>query len=88
MSKVRAVNGYMLRKFTRDNKKCLIIVYLIDGEFFTQSKYYDVSQEKLIKVKERLDDYTTTNKEAEEVCRTIPLMTIINAVEDIIFKPN
>ncbi len=85
MSKVRAVNGFMIRRFVRDNKKGIIIVYKIDNTFFTQSKYYDVDEEKLDKIKEKLKDYTSTNKEAEELCRTIPLMTIINAVEEIIF---
>ena len=85
MSKVRAVNGFMIRRFVRDNKKGIIIVYKIDNTFFTQSKYYDVDEEKLDRIKEKLKDYTSTNKEAEELCRTIPLMTIINAVEEIIF---
>ena len=85
MSKVRAVNGFMIRRFVRDNKKGIIIVYKIDNTLFTQSKYYDVDEEKLDKIKEKLKDYTSTNKEAEELCRTIPLMTIINAVEEIIF---
>ncbi len=85
MSKVRAINGFKVRRFRRDNKKGIFIKYLIDGEFFTQSKYYDVDEEKIQKVEELLEDYTSLNREAEELCRTIPLTTIIVAVEDIIF---
>ena len=86
MSKVRAVNGFEIREeSSKDNRRVIIIEYKIDNEFFTQSTYYDVDEEKIQKVKEKLEDYTSTNREAEELCRTLHLPTIVNAVERIIF---
>lgn len=85
MGNVRAINGFKIRRFHHEDKKGIIIKYEINGEFFTQSKYDDVSEEKIKKVRERLDDLTRVNEKANELCSTIPMMTIINAVEDIIF---
>lgn len=86
MSKVRAVNGFEIREErNKDNRRVIIIEYKIDNEFFAQSTYYDVDEEKINKIEEKLKDYTSTNQEAEELCRTISLMTIVNAVEKIIF---
>ena len=86
MSKVRAVNGFEIREErNKDNRRVIIIEYKIDNEFFTQSTYYDVDKEKIQKVKEKLEDYTSTNREAEELCRTIPLPTILNSVDRIMY---
>ncbi len=86
MSKVRAVNGFEIREErNKDNRRVIIIEYKIDNEFFTQSTYYDVDEEKIQKVKEKLEDYTSTNREAEELCRTIPLPTILNSVDRIMY---
>lgn len=86
MSKVRAVNGFEIREESnKDNRRVIIIEYKIDNEFFAQSTYYDVDEEKIQKVKEKLEDYTSTNREAEELCRTIPLPTILNSVDRIMY---
>ena len=86
MSKVRAVNGFEIREErNKDNRRVIIIEYKIDNKFFTQSTYYDVDEEKIQKVKEKLEDYTSTNREAEELCRTIPLPTILNSVDRIMY---
>mgnify|MGYP005756941759 CR=1 FL=1 len=81
MTRVRAINGFRIKE---QNDGGIIIQYLVDGAFFTQSKYRDVDKEKIERIKERLEDYTSTNREAKELCRTIPLMTIINFIENII----
>ena len=71
MSSVRAINGFKILRSCKGKTIELIIRYEIDGEFFTQSKYYNVSEEKIREVKERLDDFTKVNSEATELCRTI-----------------
>lgn len=85
MSKVRAVNGFKVRRFNQDGRKGIFVIYLIDNEYFTRSKYYDVEDERIDKIKERLKDYTDTNMKAEQICQTIHLPTMINEVERIIF---
>lgn len=85
MSKVRAVNGFMIRRFVRDDIKGIIIVYKIDDEYYARSKFFDVDEEKIRRVKEKLKDYTSTNWEAEELCRTISLKSIREEVDRIIF---
>lgn len=85
MSKVRAVNGFMIRRFIRDDIRGIIIVYKIDNEYVGKSKYYDVGEEKIQEVKEKLKDYISTNMEAEELCRTIPLRNIRESIDRIIF---
>lgn len=85
MKGIRAINGFKIRRFCEGKRRGIFIIYKIDGEFFTQSKYYDVEDSKIEKVRGLLEDYTKTNKEATELCRTIHLVTILNAVENIIF---
>ena len=80
MTRVRAINGFRVE----EHDEGITISYLINGDFFTQSKYSNVDKEKIEKIKERLEDYTSTNREAKELCRTIPLITIINFIENII----
>lgn len=86
MSNVRAINGFEIQEKSTGESKDIVIRYKINGEFFTQSKYSDVDEEKIKKVNELLEDYTEVNSEAEELCRTIPMITIISAVEEIIFE--
>ena len=85
MSKVRAVNGFTIRRFIRGNIRGIIVVYMIDNEYYSWSRYCNVDEEKIQKVKEKLEDYTSTNREAEELCRTISLKSIREEVDRIIF---
>lgn len=85
---VRAINGFSIWKIITKKHLWIVIRYEINGELFIQSKYKDINEEKIEKVKELLEDYTKVNLEAEELCRTIPMITIINSVEDIIFDRN
>ncbi len=47
--------------------------------------YYDVSDEKVQRLKEVLDDYTKTNKECTNVCSMIPLITFLSTINRILF---
>ena len=88
MMKIRAINGFEIRRFWAGKRRGIFIIYKIDGEFFTQSKYYDVENSEIERVRRLLEDYTATNREATELCSTIHLISIINAVENIIFDKN
>lgn len=85
MKNIRAINGFEIRRFCEGKCVGILIIYKIDGEFFTQSKYYDVNNSKIKKIRECLEDYTKTNSEATELCSTIHLFSILNTVENIIF---
>lgn len=80
------VNGFQVRSFTRNDQKGIFVVYTVDRKPFTSSKYYPVNEETIKKVKEKLEDYTTTNQQVDELCQTIPLVTMIYFVEKIIFN--
>lgn len=44
-----------------------------------------VDDDKILKVRKRLNDYTSINQKETELCRTLTLVTMIDAVENIIF---
>ncbi len=79
------VNGYKIKRFSSRSRNGIFIYYLKDGAFFTSSKYYNVDGNTILKVQERLDDYTSINQKESELCRTLTLVTMIDAVENIIF---
>lgn len=79
------VNGYKIQRFNLSGRNGIFIHYLKDGKTFTHSKYYDVDDDKILKVRKRLNDYTSINKKETELCRTLTLVTMIDAVENIIF---
>lgn len=79
------VNGYTIQRFSSCGRNGIFIHYLKDGNIFTHSKYYDVDDDKILKVRKRLNDYTSINKKETELCRTLTLVTMIDAVENIIF---
>ena len=92
MKDVKAIDEYVIFKFLREEENgdedanVLYVVFKSNGAFFTQTfKYYDVSEEKEVKIREVLDDYTKTNQEATELCRTISMVTFICTIEDIVF---
>ena len=62
------------------------IQYYSNGEFFTSSpKYQKVPTNKVTKIKDKLLDYTLYNIGEESMASVIPLVTIINEVERIIY---
>lgn len=63
----------------------IYVHYFIDDRILTHSQYFMVSKNKIDRIQERLEDYTSTNQEETELCRTIPLISMIDAVENIIF---
>lgn len=79
------VNGYKIKRFSSRSRNGIFIYYLKDGAFFASSKYYNVDENTILKVQERLDDYTLINNKETELCRTLTLVTMIDAVENIIF---
>ena len=88
MGNVAAINGFSIWKIITKKRISIVIRYEINGKFFWQSKYKNINEEKIAKVRELLEDYTKENLKAEELCRTIPITTIISFVEDIIFDRN
>ena len=85
---IRIIDGFEILDFDEGNRKGIFVIYKVNGKNYTQSKIYNVEKEKKEKLITVLEDYTKTNREAEELCRTIPMITIINSVEDIIFDRN
>lgn len=79
------VNGYTIQQFSSGGRNGIFIHYLKDGNIFTHSKYYDVDDDKILEVRKRLNDYTSINQKETEFCRTLSLVTMIDAVENIIF---
>lgn len=86
MGNVRAINGFDIRIIGTKKYNEILIQYKINGEFFIQSKYKNINEKKIREINDLLEDYTHVNLEAEELCRTIPMTTMINAVEDIVFE--
>ena len=86
MGNVRAINGFDIRIIGTEKYNEILIQYKINGEFFIQSKYKNINEKKIREINDLLEDYTHVNLEAEELCRTIPMTTMINAVEDIVFE--
>ena len=80
------VNGYAVQRFSSCGRNGIFIHYLKDGNIFTHSKYYDVDNDKILEVRKRLNDYTSINQKETELCRTLTLVTMIDAVENIIFN--
>ena len=86
MGNVRAINGFDIRIIGTKKYNEILIQYKINGEFFIQSKYKNINEKKIREINDLLEDYTHVNLEAGELCRTIPMTTMINAVEDIVFE--
>ena len=88
MSKnVKAINGYKIRRFWQGKRKGIFIIFKVDDEFFTSTlKYYNVSEEKIARVKEILDEYTKINRGMTQICSTIPMVTFLKSIEEVIFE--
>ncbi len=84
---VKAINGYKIRRFWQGKRKGIFIIFKMDDEFFTSTlKYYNVSEEKIARVKEILDEYTEINRGMTQICSTIPLVTFLKSIEEVIFE--
>ncbi len=86
MVNIKAINGYQIRRFSEGRRCGIFVIFKMDGEFFAQSfKYCNVSEEKIAQIKVKLNDYTNTNKNCNEICSMITLTTFLNAIETIVF---
>ena len=85
MQQIRAINGYELKRFYVGERWGIFVIYTINGEFFTRSKYYEVNNSKVKKICKKLDDFTKMNQEATELCQTISMVTIISTIDKIVF---
>lgn len=87
----RKIDGYKVldtqSKGTEEAERLrdVTIEYYSNGKLFTTSKYKCVSAEKVTKIKDKLLDYTLYNIGEESMASVIPLLTIINEVEQIIY---
>lgn len=86
MTELRPINGFKIRRFSEGKRCGIFIIYMVDGSSYTRSKFYDVDEEKIKKLREVLSDYTNTNKKADELCQTIGLVTILSKVSDIVWQ--
>ena len=85
MTTLRIVNDFEIVQYSERGKSIIIIRYLISGKPLTSSKYENISEEKVAEIKELLIDYTSTNRMVENLCQSIPLLTMIHEVERIIY---
>ena len=87
MALLRIVNGFEIVKHQKVEGQYMLIEvrYLKSGDFLTSSRYKDVSERKVEKVREKLEDYIKTNILAENQCQSIPLLTTIHEVERVIY---
>lgn len=88
----RKVDSYNVSELTAEGTnpaerlKDIDITYYCDGEFFASSPTYSrVPEDKIVRIKEKLFDYTMYNLNEDCISRTIPFITIVNEVEKIIF---
>lgn len=81
---IRIIDGFEILDFDEGNRKGIFVIYKVNGKNYTQSKIYNVEKEKKEKLITVLEDYTKTNREAEEMCRTIGLCTILSKVYEIV----
>lgn len=75
-------------KGTEDDERLrdIAITYYSCGKFFASSPTYKkVPEEKVVKIKEKLFDYTLYNSKVDCVTRAISFFTIVNEIERIIF---
>lgn len=90
----KVINGYNL--YTEDSKgteqereqklKDITITLLCDGEYFSESSYIKVPEEKVEKIRDKLFDNTLYNLNVEFQCQAIALPTLIFQIEDIIYN--
>ena len=81
---IRIIDGFEILDFDEGNRKGIFVIYKVKGKNYTQSKIYNVEKEKKEKLRTILEDYTKTNREAEEMCGTIGLCTILSKVYEIV----
>lgn len=81
---IRIIDGFEILDFDEGNRKGIFVIYKVNGKNYTQSKIYNVEKEKKEKLITVLEDYTKINREAEEMCGTIGLCTILSKVYEIV----
>lgn len=81
---IRIIDGFEILDFDEGNRKGIFVIYKVNGKNYTQSKIYNVEKEKKEKLITVLEDYTKANREAEEMCGTIGLCTILSKVYEIV----
>ena len=81
------VNGYEIKKIENENGAGagFCIEFQIDGTQYLTSQTYYEGQEKMDKVKEKLDDYIYKTKEANISRSALDWPTMLRFAEDIIF---
>lgn len=86
----KVIDGYELQEeesknLEREQKlKDITIIYLCNNEYFAESKYKKISEEKVERIRKQLDDNTRYNSTVEFQCQAIALPTLIFLIEDII----
>ena len=66
--------------------KNIVITYISNIEVFANSfQYKNVTEEKVKEIKDVISDFTSYNFKVD-ICSAIPLITIINEVERIIYN--
>lgn len=80
------VDSFDLFTFTRNGKRGIIIIYLKNNCFFTQSKYYDLTDDQIESIRDILLDNTSYNRNSSKDCEKIPLPTIIWQIEQIVYN--
>lgn len=78
------VNGFKIHPFHEGNRQGIFVIYKIDGKSYTESKIYDVDEEKIEKIRARLENDTNINKEAKELCEIVAFITILHRVFEIV----
>ena len=86
MTELRPIDGFKIRRFSEGKRSGIFVIYMVEGSSYTRSKFYDVDEEKIKKIREVLSDYTETNRKASELCQTIGLVTILSKVSDIVWE--
>ena len=78
------IDDFTIRKFDEGERKGIFIIYKVNGKPYTQTKIYDIDDGKIEELRVMLRDNTATNREAQELCGTIGLCTILSRVYDIV----
>ena len=81
----RVVDAFKIKRFDSLGKRGIFIYYSIDGHVLKISKYYDVDENKISRIKQILNDYTLRNQQENELCKTLSLKFMIDEVENIIY---
>ena len=85
----KKIDGYRITENPSGDErvKDIVITYFSDNRKFVDSiMYQGVEAEKIKKVDEKLFDYTLWNLNCRTMASAIPLFTIINEIERVIYE--